>query len=108
MPVLEALDVTLGILALAANQRRDMSAMAVVVVRMRGASVSGEVKEPIGTTAIEVAALLEPRVDHGDADLVALVGRVGETERRCQQAVDGSARLAGVLRDTVGGDDGVD
>ncbi len=58
-----------------------MRAVAVVVVRVPGLAVGGEIEESIGTPAGEVAALLEARIDDRDADLVAVVLRVREAER---------------------------
>ncbi len=79
--VIELLDVLLRILALAGNQRRDMRAVAVVVVRVTGLAVGGEIEESIGAPAGEIVALLQAGIDHRDADLVAVVLRVREAER---------------------------
>ena len=50
-----------------------MRPVAVVVVRMAGASVRREVEKSIGASAGEVFALLEARIDDRDADLVTVV-----------------------------------
>ena len=49
-----------------------MCAMAVVIVRVTGLAVRGEIEESIRTPAGEVAALLQARIDDRDANLVAI------------------------------------
>ena len=58
--VLEDLDVALRFLPLAGNQRGDMRAVAVIVVRDGPPSVGREIKEPVGAAAAKVFAFFEP------------------------------------------------
>ena len=83
--------------------------MAVVIVRVTGLAVRGEIEKSIGTSAGEVAALLEARIDDRDANLVAIVLRVREAERADEDVLElGVSVFSAALDCAVGADDGVD
>src|SRR6185503_14710500 len=71
LTALDDVDLAFGGFAGTRDQRRHVSAVSVVVVGMAALAVGCEVEELVAARAREVLALLEARIDDGDADLLA-------------------------------------
>ena len=78
--LVELLDLDFGLASLAGDQRRDVSAVAESLIGMTIVALAGEIDKTIRPAAGEIPALLEARVDDRDADLVAVVPALRQSE----------------------------